>query len=194
MLGQTTIKGLGLTNGTLELCPFTINKSTGVSYKAYGLTAQPLVVKFKPDDVMYSSAIKVQAVETKTEFYDVLVDATILYPMGFLMEFWSETTSYRPGWQPRDGKTTTLPTKFICGEPGFHDVFAMAGLEDWSSEDVVCQPLIVSTNLAIDNHHRAKVNRATRVWTDGTALHRQAADVIHTVWTDKEWVSWYKPT
>ena len=116
MLGRTAIVGLGLTPETLQLCPFTINTSTGGSEKAYGLTAQPLVVKFKPDDVMDSSAIKLQAVVTQAESYDVLVGATILYPMGFLMYFWSETTSYRPGWQAGDGRTAILPTKFIRGE------------------------------------------------------------------------------
>jgi hypothetical protein len=138
MLGRAAIEGLGLTKGTLELCPFTINTSTGGSEKAYGLTAQPLVVKFKPDDVMDSSAIKVQTVVTQAESYDVLVGATILYPMGFLMDFWSETTSYRPGWQAGDGRTATLPMKFIRGEPGLHSVFAMKGSVDWSSEEEAC--------------------------------------------------------
>ena len=193
MFGRAAIEGLGLTKETLELCPFTINTSTGGSEKAYGLTAQPLVVRFKPDDVMDSSAIKVQAVVTKAESYDVLVGATILYPMGFQMDYWSETTSYRPGWQAGDGRTATLPTKFIRGEPGLHGVFAMTGSGDYSSEDEGCQPLTVPTNPAIDNRHRAKVNRAARVWADGATLHRQAADTIHKVWTDQEWVSRYKP-
>ena len=69
----------------------------------------------------------------------------------------------------------------------------MSGEADWSSDNEDCQTLTVPLNAVIDNRYHATVTDAASVWKDGTALHRQAAEVIHKVWTDKEWVSRYKP-
>jgi hypothetical protein len=36
--------------------------------------------------------------------YDILVGSTVLYAIGFTLDFWEETTSYRLGWQVGDGR------------------------------------------------------------------------------------------
>ena len=42
--------------------------------------------------------MKVKAIARQAESYDVLVDAMVLYPMGFTINFWNDTASYRRGW------------------------------------------------------------------------------------------------
>jgi hypothetical protein len=42
--------------------------------------------------------MKVKAIVTEAKSYDVLVGSTVLYPIGFTLDFWEETVSYRPGW------------------------------------------------------------------------------------------------
>ncbi len=32
------------------------------------------------------------------ESYDVLIGGVVLYPMGFQMDYWMETTTYQLGW------------------------------------------------------------------------------------------------
>ncbi len=44
------------------------------------------------------------AIVTTFESYDVLVGGVVLYPMGFQMDYWMETTTYQLGWQSRDGQ------------------------------------------------------------------------------------------
>ncbi len=45
-----------------------------------------------------SFRLKVIVVVTIAESYDVLIKGVMLYPMGFQMDYWTETTAYRPGW------------------------------------------------------------------------------------------------
>jgi hypothetical protein len=58
-----------------------------------------LSLKFNQEDVEDADFIKVKA-----KSYDVLVGTTILYPMGFTLDFWEEIASYRLGWQAGDGR------------------------------------------------------------------------------------------
>ena len=87
MLDKVGVQALGLQQGALETCPFIINTSMGGSEKAIGISVQPLLVKFQPHDVMDSATIKVKAIATQVECYDVLVGAMVLYPMGFTIDF-----------------------------------------------------------------------------------------------------------
>jgi hypothetical protein len=52
--------------------------------------------------------MKVKAIVTEANSYDVLVGTTVLYPMGFTLDFWEEIISYRPGWQVGDGHKAQL--------------------------------------------------------------------------------------
>ena len=150
MLGKTAVSELGLQQGTLEPCPFTINTSMGGLEKATGITIQPLLVRFQPHDVIDSAAIKVKAIATQAESYDVLVGAMVLYPMGFTIEFWNETVSYRPGWQAGDGPQTTLPIRFICKIKSHHVEYAMAGT---TSGKVVNMDPSKSTSPSFSKYH-----------------------------------------
>ncbi|OAE31811.1 hypothetical protein AXG93_1838s1210 [Marchantia polymorpha subsp. ruderalis] len=60
-----------------------------------------------------SSQFGVHAVVTSAESYDVLVGGAVLYPMGFLMDYLTETAAYRRGWQSGDGRLSELPVRFI---------------------------------------------------------------------------------
>ena len=87
ILGKAAVRALGLQQGALETHLLTINTSMGGLEKAIGITIQPLVVKFEPHDVMDSSTIKVKAIATEAESYDVLVGVMVLYPMDFTINF-----------------------------------------------------------------------------------------------------------
>ena len=93
MLGKAAIEGLELRKRALEKCPFTINTSMGGSEIATGITAKELLLQIRPNDVMDAGSIKAKAIVTEAESYDVLVGATVLYPMGFVIDFWDETAS-----------------------------------------------------------------------------------------------------
>jgi hypothetical protein len=98
MLGASAIEGLGLTKDNLEKCPWTISTSIGGTEHATAITKGELALKLNQDDVEDASFMKVKAIVTEAKSYDVLVGSTVLYPMGFTLDFWEEIASYRPGW------------------------------------------------------------------------------------------------
>jgi hypothetical protein len=54
--------------------------------------------------------------------------------MGFTLDFWEETASYRPGWQASDGRKASLPARFIQVLTGnLADLFAFSGFVDVES-------------------------------------------------------------
>jgi hypothetical protein len=108
MLGASAIEGLGLTKDTLEKCPWIINTSMGGTEHATAITKGELALKLNQDDVEGTSFMKVKVIVTEAKSYDVLVGSTVLYPMGFTLDFWEETASYRPGWQAGDGRKASL--------------------------------------------------------------------------------------
>jgi hypothetical protein len=58
------------------------------------MTRERLSVQMKPDHVTDSFRLGVIVVVTTAESYDVLVVGVVLYPMGFQMDYWMETTAY----------------------------------------------------------------------------------------------------
>jgi len=105
MLGKATCIGLGIQRSELELCPFQIQTSfAGASDRFNFMTLEKLLVQMKPDHVTNSSRLGMTTVVTAIESYDVLVGGAVLYLMGFQMDYWTETTTYRLGWQSRDGR------------------------------------------------------------------------------------------
>jgi len=58
------------------------------------MTHERLSVQMKLDHATYSSRLGVVVVVTASELYDVLVGGVVLYSMGFLMDYWTETTAY----------------------------------------------------------------------------------------------------
>jgi hypothetical protein len=87
MLGASAIEGLGLMKDTLEKCPWTISTSMGGTEHAIAITKGELALKLNQDDVEDVSFMKVKAIVTEAKSYDVLVGSTILYPMGFTLDF-----------------------------------------------------------------------------------------------------------
>jgi hypothetical protein len=62
------------------------------------MTRERLSMQMKPDHVIDSFRLGVIVVVTTAKSYDVLVGGVVLYPMGFQMDYWTETTTYRPSW------------------------------------------------------------------------------------------------
>jgi hypothetical protein len=79
----------------------------GGTKHATGITKAELSFQLNPDNVEDVSFMKVKAIVTEAKSYDVLVGSTVLYLMGFTLDFWEETASYRPGWQAGDGRVVT---------------------------------------------------------------------------------------
>jgi hypothetical protein len=103
MLGASAVAGLELTKDTLEECPWTISTSMGETERATGITKTELSLKLNQEDVEDAGFMRVKAIVMEAKSYDVLVGTTVLYPIGFTLDFWEEIASYRPGWQAGDG-------------------------------------------------------------------------------------------
>ncbi|BBN08134.1 hypothetical protein Mp_4g09160 [Marchantia polymorpha subsp. ruderalis] len=114
MLGKIACISLGVRRSELEPCPFQIQTSLGgTSDKAYRMTRERISVQLRHGHAQDSSQFGVRAVVTSAESYDVLVGGAVLYPMGFRMDYWTETAAYRPGWESGDGRMSELPVRFI---------------------------------------------------------------------------------
>ncbi len=104
MLGKAACIGLGIRRLEFEPCPFQIHTSlSGASDRFHFMTRERLSMQMRPNHAIDSSKLGMTVVVTAIESYDVLVGGVVLYPMGFQMDYWIETTAYRPVWQFRDG-------------------------------------------------------------------------------------------
>ena len=113
MLGKAAVQGLGLKRAEVEPCPFQIHTSLGGQEKTQYMTRQDLTVRLHSGHATDDSMLKVRAVITSAESYDVLVGGAVLYPMGFVLDYWHESVHYRPGWQSGDGRTCQLPVHYF---------------------------------------------------------------------------------
>jgi hypothetical protein len=90
MLGASAFAGLELTKDTLEECPWTISTSMGGTERATGITKAELSLKLNQEnveDVEDAGFMRVKAIVTEAKSYDVLVGTTVLYLMGFTLDF-----------------------------------------------------------------------------------------------------------
>jgi hypothetical protein len=62
------------------------------------MTRETLSMQMKPDHAINSSRLGMTVVVIAVESYDVLIGGVMLYLTGFQMDYWTETTTYRPGW------------------------------------------------------------------------------------------------
>jgi hypothetical protein len=69
----------------------------------------------KLNHVTDSFRLGVTVVVITTKSYNVLVGGVVLYPMGFQMNYWMETTAYQLGWQSGDGRMSQVLMRFIFG-------------------------------------------------------------------------------
>jgi hypothetical protein len=112
--------------------------------------------------------MKVKAIVTEAKSYDVLVGSTVLYPLGFTLDFWEETRSYRPGWQSGDGRTALLPAQFIQVLTGnLADLFAFSGFVDaespWFMETFDENAFATHLYMQVDAHVSAKNLKSIKV-------------------------------
>lgn len=99
MLGKTNCISLGVWKSDLEPCPFQIKTSlSGTSDRSYFMRRQRISVQLRHDYPRDSLQFEVRAVVASVESYDVLVGGAVLYPIGFRMNYWMETATYRLGW------------------------------------------------------------------------------------------------
>jgi hypothetical protein len=99
MLGKVACIGLGIWRSELELCPFQIQTSFGgANDRFHFMTHERLSVQMKLDHATDSFRLGVTAIVIAAKSYDVLVGGVVLYPMGFQMDYWTETTAYQFGW------------------------------------------------------------------------------------------------
>lgn len=75
MLSKLATVALGLYKDKLETCPISINTSIEGSKKATEITIQPLLSKFKPNNVMDAATIKTKAFVIHSKSSDVLIVA-----------------------------------------------------------------------------------------------------------------------
>jgi hypothetical protein len=115
------------------------------------MTREKLLVQMRPDHATDSSRLGVIHVVTTAESYDVLVGGVVLYPMGFQMDYWTETTTYRPGWQSGDGRMSQVPVRFISGvRPGGSPPKVLASIVGFNGMVTWPGDLLEGNILAID--------------------------------------------
>jgi hypothetical protein len=134
MLGKATCISLGIRRSKLEPCPFQIHTSLGgANDRFHFMTCERLLVQMRPNHATDSSKLGVTAVVTIAESYDVLVGSVMLYPMGFQMDYWTKTATYRPGWQFGDGWMSQVLVRFIFGvRPGGSPLEVLASIASFS--------------------------------------------------------------
>ncbi len=158
MLGKAACIGLGIQRSELEPCPFQIQTSLGgANDRSNFMTREKLSVQMRPDHATDSSRLRVTVVVTTTELYDVLVGGAVLYPMGFQMDYWMETTIYRPGWQSGDGRMSQVPVRFISrvrprGSPPkvLASVAGFSGMVTWPGDLLEGNILTIDTPIYED--------------------------------------------
>jgi hypothetical protein len=93
------------------------------------------LAKLNPNHPTNKSTIQVQVVVTNVLSYDVLVWGVMLYPMGFVLNFWEETTSHRLGWQLGDGHHAQLQAQYFARGVGYAGgvtiLFGFASMLPW---------------------------------------------------------------
>jgi hypothetical protein len=132
--------------------------------------------------------MKVKAIVTEAKSYDVLIGSTVLYPMGFTLDFWEETASYRPGWQAGNGRKASLPARFIQVLTGnLADLFVFSSLVDaaslWFMETFDENAFATHFHMQVDAHVNAQNLESIKVHQLGieaawstTAQLREAAE------------------
>ena len=94
MLGKVAFHGLGMKRSNVDKCPFQIQTSVGGVGSTEWLTRNPLRLTFLPGHQIDESKTSVQAVVTGADSYDVLIGSAVLYPLGFVLDYWGERVSF----------------------------------------------------------------------------------------------------
>ncbi|CAK9237202.1 unnamed protein product [Sphagnum troendelagicum] len=78
-------------------------------------------VEMRPNHVTDSSKLGVTIVVKAVESCDVLARDAVLYLMRFLMDYWMETSAYRPGWQFGDRRMSQDADRLVS--QALHEAF-----------------------------------------------------------------------
>ncbi len=114
MLRNVACIDLGIQNSNLKPCPFQIQTSLGrASDRSHFMACERLSMQMRSDHTINNSKLGMIVVVIAVESYDVLVGGVVFYPMGFQMDYWMETTAYRPSWQSEDGWMSQVLMGFI---------------------------------------------------------------------------------
>jgi hypothetical protein len=117
--------------------------------------------------------------------------------MGFTLDFWEETASYRPGWQVGDGRKASLPARFIrVLTNNLADLFAFSGLVDaaspWFMETFDENAFATHLHMQVDAHlstqnlesikvHQPRIEAA---WSTITQLCEAVELVVQEAWQE----------
>jgi hypothetical protein len=134
--------------------------------------------------------MKVKAIVREAKSYDVLVESTILYPMGFTLDFWEKTANYRQGWQAGDGRKASLPARFVWVlTSNLANLFTFSGFVDaespWFMETFDENAFTTHLYMEVDAHVSAKNLESIKVYQPGveaawstTPQWREAAELV----------------
>jgi hypothetical protein len=67
--------------------------------KTHGFTHINILMQLNPNHPTNQLSIWVQTMVINVISYDVLIKGVVLYPTGFVLDFWEEIASYNLGWQ-----------------------------------------------------------------------------------------------
>jgi hypothetical protein len=156
---------------------------------------EELALKLNQDDVEDASFMKVKAIVMEAKSYDVLVGLTDLYPIRITLDFWEETSSYRPGWQAGDKRKASLPARFIRVLTGnLLELFAFSGFVDvespWFMETFDENAFGTHLYMQVDVHVSTKNLESIKVhqpgveaaWSTTAQLHEVAKLVVQEAW------------
>ncbi|PTQ39138.1 hypothetical protein MARPO_0047s0110 [Marchantia polymorpha] len=162
MLGKIACISLGVRRSELEPCPFQIQTSLGgTSDRSYRMTRECISMQLRHGHAQDSLQFGVRAVVTSAESYDVLVGGAVLYPMGFRMDYWTETAAYRPGWESGDGRMSEMPVRSAEDTPVYEEV-----------EEMVSLAAAVSSSLDVP------------LWNSCHALQQEADRLVKKAWSE----------
>jgi hypothetical protein len=134
-----------------------------------------LSLKLNQDDVKDVSFMKVKAIIMEAKSYYVLIGLTVFYPMGFILDFWEETTNYRLGWQAGDGHKVQLPARFVRVLTGnladLYAFFTFISVDSpWFIEDFVENAFATDSHVELDAHVNAKSLESVEVYQPGVKV------------------------
>jgi hypothetical protein len=117
--------------------------------------------------------------------------------MGFTLDFWEETASYRPGWQAGDGCKASLPARFIRVLTGnLADLFTFSGLVDvaspWFIETFDENAFATHLHMQVDAHVSAQNLESIKIhqpgikaaWSTTVQLREAAELVVQEAWQE----------
>jgi hypothetical protein len=115
--------------------------------------------------------------------------------MGFTLDLWEETASYRPEWQAGDGRMASLPARFIRVLTGnLADLFAFSGLVDaaspWFMETFDENAFATNLHMQVDAQVSAQNLESIKVhqpgieaaWSTTAQLRATAELVVQEAW------------